>query len=145
MDDIFLEEYKKGNFEVAAVDLCALSADPYSMLSVYAKGFSGEALDMSTLDYKVNPHITGYDSEEYNNLIERAFAEKDIKKRAVILHEAEKKLLDDMVVIPVIFNQNATLIHDDLSKVSYGYYGTPIMTKAKLKDYELYIPEEEKQ
>ena len=141
-DDIFLEAYRSGNFEVAAVDLCALSADPYSMLSVYAKGFTGEGMDMSTLDYKVPAHITGYDSEEYNAIIERAFAEKDIAKRATILHEAEKKLLDDMVVIPVIFNQNATLIRKDLSKVAYGYYGNPIMTKAKLKDYELYIPEE---
>lgn len=142
-DDIFLEEYRNGNFEIAAVDLCALSADPYSMLSVYAKGFSGEGLDMSTLDYKVTPHITGYDSNEYNELIEKAFAEKDIAKRAAILHDAERMLLDDMVVIPVIFNQNATLTNDDLSKISYGYYGNPIMTKAKLKDYELYIPEEE--
>ena len=144
MDDVFLEAYKAGNFEVAAVDLCALSADPYSMLSVYAKGFSGEGMDMSTSDYTVPTHITGYDSKEYNELIEKAFDEKDIAKRAEILHKAEKKLLDDMVVIPVIFNQNATLIRDDLSKVSYGYYGNPIMTKAKLKDYELYIPEEEK-
>ena len=144
MDDIFLEAYRNGQFEVAAVDLCALSADPYSMLSVYAKGFSGKAMDMSTLDYTVSTHITGYDSKEYNEIIEKAFAEKDIAKRAEILHNAEKKLLDDMVVIPVIFNQNATLIRDDLSKVEYGYYGNPIMTKAKLKDYELYIPEEEK-
>ena len=66
-------------------------------------------------------------------------AEKDVAKRAVILHDAEKKLLDDMVVIPVIFNQNATLIRKDLSKVAYGYYGNPIMTKAKLKDYEKFL------
>ena len=100
------------------------------------------AVDMQSENYDLNPHRTGYDSEEYNAIIERAFAEKDIAKRATILHEAEKKLLDDMVVIPVIFNQNATLIRKDLSKVAYGYYGNPIMTKAKLKDYELYIPEE---
>ena len=144
MDDIFLEAYRNGQFEVAAVDLCALSADPYSMLSAYAKGFSGEAMDMSTSDYVIPAHLTGYDNKEYNELIEKAFAQKDIAKRAEILHDAEKKLLDDMVVIPVIFNQNATLIRDDLSKVKYGYYGNSIMTKAKLKDYELYIPEEEK-
>jgi len=142
MDDVFLEEYRNGNFEVAAVDVCALSADPFSILSGYATAFSGGGVDMTSPDYKLTPHITGYDNEDYNKLIEDAFAEKDIEKRATILHNAEKKLLEDAVVIPVIFNQNATLVHGDLSKVDFEYYGNPIFTKTKLKNYEDYIPED---
>ena len=48
-----------------------------------------------------------------------------------------------MTVIPIIFNQNATLASDDLSKIKFTYYGTMIFTKTKLKDYELYVPVEE--
>ena len=48
-----------------------------------------------------------------------------------------------MVVIPVVFNQNATLVHDDLSKVEFSYYGNPLFTKTKLKDYEKYVPEDD--
>ena len=48
-----------------------------------------------------------------------------------------------MVVIPVIFNQNAVLIRKDLSKVEFSYLGLPRLKKTKLKDYELYVPVEE--
>ena len=142
-DDVMLESFQAGNFEIAGVDLCALSVDAFSVLSCYAKPFSGEGMDMSTFDYELTPHVSGYDSEAYNALIESAFAERDLAKRAEILHDAEEMLLDDMVVIPVIFNQNAVLIRKDLSKVEFSYLGLPRLKKTKLKDYELYVPVEE--
>ncbi len=144
-DDVFAESYRAGRFEVAAVDLVALSADAYSVLSVYAKAFSGQGMDMTNLDYLLTPHISGYDSEEYNALMEKVYAEKDIKNRASLLHDAEKMLVEDMPVIPVIFNQNAVLISDELSKVEFSYMGMPIFTETKLKNYEDYIPEEERE
>ena len=52
-------------------------------------------------------------------------------------------LIDEMAVIPVMFNQSATLTSKDLSKVKTTYYCTTIFTKTKLKDYELYVPVEE--
>lgn len=141
-DDIFAEDFRAGKFEVAAIDYVALSADAYSMLAVFAKNFSGRGMDMSTQDYTISPHITGYDSTAYNELIEQVFAEKDIDKRAELLHQAEKLLIDEMPVIPIIFNQNATLTSKDLSKVSSTYYCPAIFTKTKLKDYQQYIPAE---
>lgn len=142
-DDVFAEAYRAGKFEVAAVDLCATSANAYSMLSVFAKAFSGAGMDMTNLDYNLTPHITGYDSEAYNGLMEKVYAEKDMKKRAALLCEAEKILLEDMPVIPVIFNQNAFLVSDELSKLEINYFGGHNFTKVKLKNYEDYIPEEE--
>ena len=147
-DDIFAEDFRAGKFEVAAIDYVALSADAYSVLAPFAKGFTGGAsssADALTADFEIPSHISGYNNEEYNQLIEDALAEKDIEARASILHEAEELLLDDMAVIPVIFNQTLTLEHDDLSKVKYTYYGTFIFTKTKLKDYELYVPKEEEE
>ena len=52
--------------------------------------------------------------------------------------------MEDMPVIPIIFNQNATLTHKNLSKCEFTYYGAPQFAKLKLKDYELYIPADEK-
>ena len=147
-DDIFAEDFRAGKFEVAAIDYVALSADAYSVLAPFAKGFTGGAsssADALTADFEIPSHISGYNNEEYNQLIEDALAEKDIEARASILHEAEELLLEDMAVIPVIFNQTLTLEHDDLSKVKYTYYGTFIFTKTKLKDYELYVPKEEEE
>ena len=71
------------------------------------------------------------------------FAEKNITARADILHNAEKMLLEDMPVIPIVFNQTKTLIHNDLSKVVTTYYGTFNFNKAVLKNYQLYVPVEE--
>ena len=142
-DDLFMEAYQGGDFEVVLVDLCAYSVDAFSVLSVYAKAFSGEGMDMSTFDYELTPHITGFDNEAYNELIEKAFDEKNIEKRAEILHEAEEMLLDEMVVIPVVFNENAVLIKKDLSNVQFSYFGTPRFKKTKLKNYKKYVPVEE--
>ena len=138
-----MEAYQSGDFEAILVDLCALSVDAFSVLAPYAKPFSGEGMDMSNFDYVLTPHITGYDREAYNELIEKASAEKDIEKRAEILHDAEEMLLDDMVVIPVVFNENAVLVRKDLSKAEFTYFGTPRFKKTKLKNYEKYLPVEE--
>ncbi len=140
VDDLFAESVQAGYFEVAAIDYTALSADAFSVLAPFAKCFTGrnaESVSDGTgnIEFVINSHITGYNSEEYNALIERAYAQKDIEARASILHEAEQLLLKDLPVIPIIFNQNLTLEHDDLSKVDYTYYGTMIFTKTKLKDY----------
>ena len=119
-DDIFMESFKTGKFEMVAIDYCAYSPDAFSVLAPFAKQFSGESIDMTTFDYALNPHVSGYDSAEYNELLQKAFDEKNIKNRSATLHDAEKKLIEeDMAIIPVIFNQNATLTNKGLSKVSF--------------------------
>ncbi len=142
-DDLFMEAYQAGNFEVIAVDNCAISVDAFSLLAPFAAAFSGEKIDMSAASGELTPHISGYNSEAYNAIIEKAFAEKNIKNRAQILHDAEKLLLEEMPVIPVIFNQSAVLVSKDLSKVKFTYFSTPRFTKTKLKNYKDYLPVEE--
>lgn len=143
-DDVFAENFRAGKFEVAAVDYVAHSADAFSVLAPYAKSFTGLASSAEKrTEFIIPTHVSGYDKAEYNALIESAFAEKDIKARAEILHEAEKMLMEDMPVIPIVFNQTKTLISKDLSKVVTTYYGTFNFNKAKLKDYQQYVPTEE--
>ena len=142
-DDEFTESVRAGAFEVAAIDYHAYSADAYSALSRFAKAFSGQGMDMTNKDYVLTPHISGYDSTDYNEKMEEVFAEKNTAARATLLHEAEEMLIEDMPVIPIFFNQNAVIVSDQLSKVKSTYYCPAIFTKAKLKDYELYIPVEE--
>ena len=139
MDDIFAEKLHAGEFEVAAIDLLTVTPDAYSTLSIFAKSFSGQAIDMTTLNYELMPHISGYDSEAYNALMEEIYAEKDLAKRAEKLHAAEAMLLEDMPIIPIVFNQDAYVIRNDLSKFDSTYYGNRIFNKLKLKNYELYV------
>ena len=149
-DDLFAEALNNETFEVIAIDYTALSADAFSVLAPFAKHFTGNAYIKSdavtgqVLSEGVTAHRSGFDNEEYNTLIEDAFAATSAKDRAGLLHDAEELLMEQLPIIPIVFNQNAILVHENLSKVSFSYYGAPQMAKMKLKNYELYIPESTK-
>lgn len=143
MDDIYNETLYAGEYEVIALDLFALSPDAFSVLAPFAKDFAGQALNMETQTYEMLPHPTGFDNQAYGDLIERAFTAETREERAALLHEAENLLLDKMPAIPIIFNQDAYVISGELSKVDSSYYQNRIFTITKLKNYKLYIEEEE--
>ena len=148
-DDIFAEALRAGEYQVVAVDLVAYAPNAFSILAPFAKGFSGQGMDMDLKDengqpyYVIPAHATGFDNEEYNALIEKAYATVSAAERATILHEAEAMLMQNLPVIPVIFNQSATLTRKELSKVKTNYYGAPVFSKVKLQNYEDYLPTEE--
>ena len=93
---------------------------------------------MENENYEIFPHITGYDSEAYNALIQSAYDEKNIAARTQILHDAEKQLIEDMPVIPIIFLQDAYVASDELSGIGTNFYGVRDFKKTKLKDYMKY-------
>ena len=120
--------------EVIALDLVAYSPDAFHYLSQFAKQFSGNQFNIA--DYTLNPHITGYDSEEFNNKIESAFVAESFDDRAALLHEAEKILMDDAAVIPIVYNQVATVTDGaNLSKVYRSFYTGTVLTHAQLNDH----------
>lgn len=157
-DDLYAKDLKSGKFEIIALDCVATVATPYAVLSPYAKAFSGQGMvmpsfiggDDETADdftYELTPHITGYDSEEYNALMEKIFNEKNIKNRNSDLIKAEEILMEDMPVIPVVFNQYATLKQDNLNlknktlwwSKNTNYYTTTNFKKMEIKKYEEYL------
>lgn len=144
MDDTFAETYAQNLYEVAAIDLVAYSADAASVLARFAKHFTGSAAATRS-DFIIPTHRTGYDSEDYNEKMEEVFAATDAEARAALLHEAESILMEDLPVIPIVFNQNATLVSEELSKYDFTYYGTPVIKKMKLKDYQLYVPKKDEE
>ena len=136
--DNFQKKYDNGEFDVIAIDMTMLSPDAFSALSQFAVEFSGNGVDMNSPNYDLYGHVTGYNSKEYNEKIDAAFAEKDRAARATILHEAEEMLLEDMPVVPLIFLQDAYLASDVLSGIETTYYGTQNFKKVKMKDYMEY-------
>ena len=145
--DQFKEAFMSGDYDVAAIDLQMLSSDAFSTLAGFALGYAGTALNLSDKEngWAIKPGVTGYNSEAYNAAIDKAFNEKnDRAKRAEALHEAEKILLEDMPISPLVTLQNAYVANKELSNFSFDYYGCPVFTKAKLKKYELYTDVEEK-
>jgi len=138
MDDIFAENIRAGKYQVAAMDYVAFTPDAYSMLAPFAKGFTGGAASKEqSIEFEIPNHSTGYNNPDYDAKILAAFEQNNVDPdaKASLLHEAEELLLNDMPVIPIVFNQSATLVSKDLSKVKYTYYGAPIFTKTKQKNY----------
>ncbi len=136
--DGFQKKYESGEFDVMAIDANMLSTDAFGALAQFSAPFSGNGVNMDSTDYPLYDHITGYSNADYDALIESAYAEKDLTKRAEILHQAETKLMEDMPVMPVVFLQDAYIYSDELSGISSTYYGTRNFKETKLKDYMTY-------
>lgn len=137
-DDPYKTALHTGNFEVIALDLVATSPDAFSVLAPFAKAFSGNAINLDTSvnpNYELTPHITGYDSEAYNAKIEEAFAATKAKDRAALLHEAEAMLMNDLPVIPVVYNRNVSLASNKLGKFESSFFCVANFTKTKLSGY----------
>ena len=66
------------------------------------------------------------------------------KQKAILLHAAEKILMKDLPVIPVVFNQNAVMISGELTKVTSTYYIPAYFRKTNLKNYDEYTYVDEK-
>ena len=148
-DDLYVENLEDGNFEVIALDLSATTTDAFTVLAPFAKAFAGQSMDMSVRDnYVTTPHITGYDSDEYNAKIEEIFAEKDMEKRSDMYAAAEAILMKDMPAMPIVHNQLATVISESLElnnkflfwEKSASYYSTLPLAKAyvDVKEYDAY-------
>ena len=134
----YAEALAAGDFDVIALDLVAVAPDAFSVLAPFAKAFSGNATVLDEAinpNYDLTPHITGYDSEEYNAKIEAAFKETNAKKRAALLHEAEAMLMNDLPVFPLVYNQNVSLSSKKLKKVGADFYAPAVFVKAKLSGY----------
>jgi ABC-type oligopeptide transport system substrate-binding subunit len=144
--DLYKEAYAAGNYEVIALDLVSTGVDAFSVLAPFATAFSGNLTEMNASinpSYALTPHMTGYSSAAYDEKIEAAFAEKNHKKRAVILHEAEAMLLEDMPAIPVVFNMNFALASGKLGSIKSSFFCTSIFTETSLSNYwELAIAEQ---
>ncbi len=139
--DEFFAAYEKAEFDVILVDYMMFSTDAFGNLASFAVPFAGGAMDMSVADgnYQLTPHISGYSDAEYDALIEKAYAEKDAAKRAKLLHDAEKMLLEDMPIAPLVQLQSAYIKNGDLKGVGTNYYGMPTFNGATLKNADKYI------
>lgn len=81
-------------------------------------------------------NITGWSNSEFDKCIEDAYNTTDEDSRLALLKQAEKILLEDSPVIPVMFNQNFAFVSRDLKKVDFDGHGNFILTRAKLRVWD---------
>ncbi len=139
-DDPYAERLENGEFEAIIFDACAYAPDAYGLLAPFAHGFSGRAVDLSVSDdVELPAHVTGFNNQAYNEKIEAIMAESDPAARARLYREAEQLLMDEMPVIPVLFNLEASVKNDKLTSVDETYYVKAVFTDAYINGYEEYL------
>ncbi len=88
------------------------------------------------------------DSSTLYEIVSKIYAENGItpsaktsdwtQQKMVLLHKAELILMQDLPVIPVLFNQNAVIVSDQITNVTNTYYIPAYFRKTNLKDFEDY-------
>jgi len=136
--DEFQNVYNNSEFDVIAVDMNMYSPDPFNALAQFAGDFSGNGADMLSENIDVKLHVTGFESAAYTALIEEAYKCTDEDERAAKLHEAEKLLIEEMPICPVVTLQSAYIHSKILSGFKSTYYGTTDFNRVKMKDYMKY-------
>lgn len=135
--DLYQKAFDEGNFDVIAVNYNMLAPNAFSALAPFSAAFSGNGVDMNSENYDIYTHITGYSSEEYDAIIDEAYKETDSKKKTELLHNAEKLLLEDMPIVPVLFMQDAYLSSNVISGIKNTYWGRDFK-KLSMKNYMEY-------
>lgn len=135
------DETGEYNFDVLALDYQTLSTNAFSVLAPFAVPFSGMGKDTANNNFDDQPGVSGYASEEYDALIEKAYAAETREEMAETLIEAEKLLVKDAPIIPLAFNLDTYVANKSvLSKIGSNIFGGRIFTKTKMKNYETYRP-----
>ncbi|MBQ9747398.1 MAG: hypothetical protein IJV98_01300 [Clostridia bacterium] len=122
------EAYNTGDYEIIGMDYQTISVFPLYNLAAFSSTYSGTAVP-----------VKGYSNADFEALITEAYATADADDRAALLHDAEKLLVEDAAVVPVVFNTNAYVVSDSLSKVTTNYWGAQMFTKTVLDDYVQYL------
>lgn len=121
----YQEKYKSGNFDIILVDYQMLSPDAFTVLAGFSSAIGGGSTDWAG-------HISGYANAAYDALIAEAFSVKLPSARAAILHSAEAQLLNDMPIIPLVFNQNYYL-SKNIKDIDTDFYGFTVFADAVVK------------
>ncbi|MBQ8289450.1 MAG: hypothetical protein IJY01_01080 [Clostridia bacterium] len=127
----------KRDFDVIGIDWMLYSSDAFVPLTAFSTGFNGNGT-------KFGPEglfgsIGGWKSDAYDALIKEAYEATDKSVRNEKLRAAEKLMLDEAAVAPVVFNQSFYFTSRDLSGVEFDGFGNAVFTDVSQKNYEKYL------
>ncbi len=141
----FETAYATGDYDVVGADYQMISAHALYDLAMFSSEYSKTG---SLLSWYKTEYVDGnrefvkktYVNEEFEAFLADAYKTSDLAARAELLHKAEKALIDDGAVIPVVFNTNAYVVSSELKQVKTDFWGVQIFKKANLKNYVQYLP-----
>ena len=129
------------SFDVIAVDWQLYSSDAFVSLAAFTSGLNGNGMDI--LENTSRKNISGWWNADYNSYVGGAFTARDDETRMSNLAEAEKILLDESPIIPIVFNQSFAFLGSELSEITFDGFGNLVFNKAELENYHDYLPKED--
>lgn len=113
----FIDTFKQKNFQVARMGWVGDFLDPYPVLNLYTTNSSS--------------NFTNWSNEEFDELLAQSLTEQDEEKRFELLHEAERVLMEDMPVIPILFPATNGLLNEKVEGVLFDPLNKPNLRYAK--------------
>lgn len=131
-------------FDIIGIDLQTYSGDGFVALSQFTSDMNGNGVEYVTEYNNISRKgaLGGWSNKEYDKLIKEAYETTDEAVRAEKLRAAEKLLVEEAPVIPVVFNQSFAFVSNELKKVEFDGFGNFVFTGAKLKNYQDYLEKE---
>lgn len=133
------EDYEKalyaGDFDVIAIDSVALTDDALSLLAPFAKRYSGSVVSLENDAELFTPHITGFENDEYDALIDKAYAAENNDEMNAALHQAEALLLEQCPATALYFDVDYYLADKNLTNIKSNFFGSRYFNKTDLKGY----------
>ena len=139
----------KCGFDIIGIDLQTYSDDGFVALSQFSSEMNGNGVDFVDDEKGLNVNkpvrkgaLGGWSNKDYDKLIKEAYEATDDSVREEKLKEAEKILVNEAPVIPVVFNQSFAFVSKDLKKIDFDGFGNFVFSDAKLKNYQDYLEKE---
>ena len=143
--------YGVSDYDVVAVDWQTYTLDPIPALASLTSNINGMGKNEQSGDPSIGQadtsearkNIAGWSDAKYDKLVADAIACDNKKDREKKLAEAEKYLLSQMPVCPLIFNQSVVFVSSKISKFEFDVFGNMNLTNVKLGKYKKYLKNEE--
>lgn len=148
--DSELQYYVKGaaeyenysNFDVIGFDMQTYSTDGFVALSQFSSTMNGNGVvlknDGTNAIARHKSVIGGWKNDAYDKLIKEAYETDDKNTKEEKLKAAEKLLVEQAPIIPVVFNQSFAFVSYELKNVELDGFGHFVLTEAELKNYQDY-------
>ncbi len=128
--NVFLDDRKAGNFDVAREGWIADFDDPINMLEICLS--TGGNNDMQ-LGVEVDGAIPSYapqNWDEFDALIAQIKSEADTEARVALMHEAEDMLMDTWAVLPIYYYNDIYLQKSNVSGIYSNVFATKFFMHA---------------
>lgn len=113
----FIDTFKQKNFQLARMGWVGDFLDPYPVLDLYTTHSSS--------------NFTNWSNEEFDALLAQSLTEQDEEKRFELLHEAERVLMEDMPVIPILFPATNGLVSEKVEGILFDPLNRPNLRYAE--------------